>query len=355
VLRDPDKRAAYDHWDETTGQVSNSGRRPIGRSASVTPAASGFRSQRFQRFFLQPIRRCGRRSAARGGRGLPGCHRGRGLCRHETPRHAQRGWPLALRRRANPAGVSEGQSLRIAGTGGNASLIFPHPTAPACLYVPQGRDVQIELPLARGRPPWVRRWLCLRWRDRRIDGACRRPIRAETSLRGRGFPALPGATKSSASSWSHPWRVPTGKSSLRADEKGIQFRSAGRLADALRLAAGAGLADLKVDSRLEEWSAGPQHTRRKTTKLQGHDDRNTAADQRVPSRNQASIAIGDPLDVFAQGNFPARTDFQRLGRLREAALRGARQARSIGADSLSVGLCRMPRPAPCPSRTMASA
>jgi curved DNA-binding protein len=49
-----------------------------------------------------------------------------------------------------PAGVGEGQSLRIAGTGGRASLIFRIRVRPHALYVLQGKDVQIELPLA----PW---------------------------------------------------------------------------------------------------------------------------------------------------------------------------------------------------------
>jgi curved DNA-binding protein len=49
-----------------------------------------------------------------------------------------------------PAGVGEGQSLRIAGTGGSASLIFRIRVRPHSLYVLQGKDVQIELPLA----PW---------------------------------------------------------------------------------------------------------------------------------------------------------------------------------------------------------
>src|ERR1700679_3312574 len=49
-----------------------------------------------------------------------------------------------------PAGVGEGQSLRIAGTGGRTSLIFRIRVRPHSLYVLQGKDVQIELPLA----PW---------------------------------------------------------------------------------------------------------------------------------------------------------------------------------------------------------
>src|SRR6202790_3645530 len=48
-----------------------------------------------------------------------------------------------------PPGVSEGQSLRIP-SGGGAPLIIRVRLRPHALYVPQGKDVQIELPLA----PW---------------------------------------------------------------------------------------------------------------------------------------------------------------------------------------------------------
>jgi curved DNA-binding protein len=49
-----------------------------------------------------------------------------------------------------PAGVIEGQALRIPGVGGRQSLIFRVKLRPHGLYAPQGKDVQIELPLA----PW---------------------------------------------------------------------------------------------------------------------------------------------------------------------------------------------------------
>ena len=49
-----------------------------------------------------------------------------------------------------PAGVTEGQSLRIPGIGGRASLIFRIRLRPHHLYEVAGKDVQIELPLA----PW---------------------------------------------------------------------------------------------------------------------------------------------------------------------------------------------------------
>jgi curved DNA-binding protein len=49
-----------------------------------------------------------------------------------------------------PAGVTEGQSLRIPGIGGRSSLIFRIRLRPHHLYEVAGKDVQIELPLA----PW---------------------------------------------------------------------------------------------------------------------------------------------------------------------------------------------------------
>ena len=49
-----------------------------------------------------------------------------------------------------PAGVTEGQSLRIPGVGGRASLVFKIRLRPHHLYEVVGKDVQVELPLA----PW---------------------------------------------------------------------------------------------------------------------------------------------------------------------------------------------------------
>jgi curved DNA-binding protein len=49
-----------------------------------------------------------------------------------------------------PAGVTEGQPLRIPGIGGRPSLIFRIRLRPHHLYEVTGKDVQIELPLA----PW---------------------------------------------------------------------------------------------------------------------------------------------------------------------------------------------------------
>lgn len=49
-----------------------------------------------------------------------------------------------------PAGVTEGQQLRIAGVGGRASLVFKIRLRPHHLFEVAGKDVQVELPLA----PW---------------------------------------------------------------------------------------------------------------------------------------------------------------------------------------------------------
>ena len=49
-----------------------------------------------------------------------------------------------------PPGVTEGQPLRIPGSGGRTSLIFRIRLRPHHLYEVAGKDVQIELPLA----PW---------------------------------------------------------------------------------------------------------------------------------------------------------------------------------------------------------
>jgi curved DNA-binding protein len=91
-----------------------------------------------------------------------------------------------------PAGVSEGQSLRIAGTGGSASLIFRIKLRPHSLYVPQGKNVQIELPLA----PWEAA-LGAKVAVPTLGGTVELTIPAgaqsgqKLRLRGRGFPGTP--------------------------------------------------------------------------------------------------------------------------------------------------------------------
>jgi hypothetical protein len=48
-----------------------------------------------------------------------------------------------------------------------------------------------------------------------------------------------------------------------------------------------------------------------------------------PGRSGPAAAPGHPFAVFQPGNLPARADLQRVGRLRQAALRGAEQQRPV--------------------------
>jgi curved DNA-binding protein len=91
-----------------------------------------------------------------------------------------------------PAGVSEGQALRIASGGGRASLIFRVRLRPHALYVLQGKDVQIELPLA----PWEAA-LGAKVAVPTLGGTVELTVPAgaqsgqKLRLRGRGFPGAP--------------------------------------------------------------------------------------------------------------------------------------------------------------------
>ena len=91
-----------------------------------------------------------------------------------------------------PPGVSEGQSLRIAG-GGGSSLIFRIRLRPHSLYTLQGRDVLIELPLA----PWEAA-LGAKVAVPTLGGKVELTVPAgaqsgqKLRLRGRGFPGAPG-------------------------------------------------------------------------------------------------------------------------------------------------------------------
>ena len=92
-----------------------------------------------------------------------------------------------------PRGVGEGQSLRIPGTGGSASLIFRIRLRPHAFYVLQGKDVQIELPLA----PWETA-LGVKVAVPTLGGTVELTVPAgaqsgqKLRLRGRGFPGTPG-------------------------------------------------------------------------------------------------------------------------------------------------------------------
>jgi len=91
-----------------------------------------------------------------------------------------------------PAGVGDGQSLRIAGSGGRAGLIFRIRLRPHPLYVLQGKDVQIEVPLA----PWEAA-LGAKVAVPTLGGTVELTVPAgaqsgqKLRLRGRGFPGTP--------------------------------------------------------------------------------------------------------------------------------------------------------------------
>jgi curved DNA-binding protein len=88
-----------------------------------------------------------------------------------------------------PPGVSDGQSLRISGGAGGAALIFRIRLRPHPLYVLQGKDVQIDLPLA----PWEAA-LGAKVAVPTLGGTVELTVPAgaqsgqKLRLRGRGFP-----------------------------------------------------------------------------------------------------------------------------------------------------------------------
>jgi len=91
-----------------------------------------------------------------------------------------------------PAGVTEGQPLRIPALGGRTSLIFRIRLRPHHLYEVVGKDVQIELPLA----PWEAA-LGAKVAVPTLGGTVELTIPAgaqsgqKLRLRGRGFPGNP--------------------------------------------------------------------------------------------------------------------------------------------------------------------
>jgi curved DNA-binding protein len=91
-----------------------------------------------------------------------------------------------------PAGVTEGQSLRIPGIGGRPSLTFRIKLQPHPLFTLSGKDVQIELPLA----PWEAA-LGAKVAVPTLGGRVELTIPAgaqsgqKLRLRGRGFPGTP--------------------------------------------------------------------------------------------------------------------------------------------------------------------
>lgn len=92
-----------------------------------------------------------------------------------------------------PSGVAEGQSLRISGVGGRQSLIFRIRVRPHPRYTVSGKDVHVELPLA----PWEAA-LGARVQVPTLGGSVDLtvPPGAQSGqklrLRGRGLPGSPG-------------------------------------------------------------------------------------------------------------------------------------------------------------------
>jgi curved DNA-binding protein len=91
-----------------------------------------------------------------------------------------------------PGGVSDGPSLRISGIGGRQSLMFRIKVRPHSLYSVSGKDVQIELPLA----PWEAA-LGARVTVPTLGGSVDLTVPAgaqagqKLRLRGRGIPGSP--------------------------------------------------------------------------------------------------------------------------------------------------------------------
>jgi curved DNA-binding protein len=91
-----------------------------------------------------------------------------------------------------PAGITDGQSLRISGGGQRPALLFRIKLRPHPLYVPSGKDVQIELPLA----PWEAA-LGAKVPVPTLGGTVELTIPAgaqsgqKLRLRGRGLPSSP--------------------------------------------------------------------------------------------------------------------------------------------------------------------
>jgi len=91
-----------------------------------------------------------------------------------------------------PAGVADGQALRIGAAGGRGALILRVKLRPHPIFVLQGKDVQIELPLA----PWEAA-LGAKIAVPTLGGTVELTIPAgaqagqKLRLRGRGFPGVP--------------------------------------------------------------------------------------------------------------------------------------------------------------------
>jgi len=193
VLRDPEKRAAYDQLgpDYRTGQQF----RPPPDWAQRFGQQGGQRfhdANGFSDFFSSLF-------GAAAGAEPPDAEAGQlevtvqeafaGTRRRVTLNENGRSRSVDLQ---IPPGVTEGQSLRIPGLGGRSSLTFRIKLQPHPLFSLSGKDVQIELPLA----PWEAA-LGAKVAVPTLGGTVELTIPAgaqsgqKLRLRGRGFPGTP--------------------------------------------------------------------------------------------------------------------------------------------------------------------
>ncbi|HLZ97781.1 MAG TPA: DnaJ C-terminal domain-containing protein [Steroidobacteraceae bacterium] len=202
VLRDSDKRAAYDQLgrDFRTGQQFRpppDWEQRFGQSHAGTQRFSDING--FSDFF----------SSLFGGAGMPGGGAGAsaqteadggeievsieeayaGTRRRVTTREYGRTRLVDVQ---IPAGVTDGQALRVGGSGGRGALILRVKLRPHPIFTLQGKDVQVELPLA----PWEAA-LGAKVAVPTLGGTVELTIPAgaqagqKLRLRGRGFPGTP--------------------------------------------------------------------------------------------------------------------------------------------------------------------
>ena len=155
VLRDPDKRAAYDQLGRDYRQGQQFRPPPDWSQRFGQPGAGGQRFSDvngFSDFFSSLFG-----NAAGGAGAAPEVDAGYlDVTVEEAFAGTKRRVMLNESGRARavdvqiPAGVNDGQPLRVAAGGGSPALIFRLRLRPHALYTLSGKDVQVELPLA----PW---------------------------------------------------------------------------------------------------------------------------------------------------------------------------------------------------------
>jgi curved DNA-binding protein len=204
VLRDSEKRAAYDHLgrDYRPGQQFRpppDWEQRFGQSAGATHRFSDLNG--FSDFFSSLF-------GAQGGMagGAPGSHAQPETDGGQIEVSIEEAY-LGTRRRVTihengrarlvdvqiPAGVTDGQALRVGGSGGRSALILRVKLRPHPVFALQGRDVLVELPLA----PWEAA-LGAKVAVPTLGGTVELTIPAgaqagqKLRLRGRGFPGTPG-------------------------------------------------------------------------------------------------------------------------------------------------------------------